>query len=680
MPGIVLPLWQLLKPRPEHVANPAADADSFAQAVGGEIRREYDRRKVEDPAPIGVRWSRCEVALLDTSINTFGSDAFPNLAQVRDISERYKRIPSGRMVIVGRAGSGKSVLAMQLAAALIEGRSPGDPVPVILNVAGWDAHNATLRDWLASELVQKYEQLEAARDHNRTVADVLLDQRLILPILDGFDELPPSTCGAAMSGLNDMATLPLVITSRTGRYAETVATCDVLTRADGVAIQSLSLDDLEDYLPRTTTRRDPSGQNLWRAILTRIRNDSGAHAVRMALKTPLIAFLLRSVYSDVRDNDPAELLDTARFSTPQRVETHLLESFIDATYAGSRSQYQPADVRRWLGGIAADMKRMSRLEMGWWQFRDGAGALERATVFCVLGSIGGAAVLWPLSPWFGAGVGAGMGLGVSVNGRGPRPSVVRFQALRGTKAAMNSAVALAGADLALLLAIVFTPAQGIVGHRSLQHAFPSALWAASIGLGVGLVLGLVDSAAKRRAGSPGHQQVAVFARGFLMGLLGTFFLGYLPGFAFGALTGIVAGIVARFEGAPDLDRTPSVISSLRTDRAVTIGKFVGFGSLVGVPVAVFSAPAGPATAAVLGLATAAANGFGIALGMNAWGHWLVLTRIWLVVTRRLPADLIGFLDDAHNKGVLRQIGGMYQFRHSSLEQSLLEARSATKVN
>ncbi|WP_157845193.1 MULTISPECIES: hypothetical protein [Pseudofrankia] len=49
----------------------------------------------------------------------------------------------------------------------------------------------------------------------------------------------------------------------------------------------------------------------------------------------------------------------------------------------------------------------------------------------------------------------------------------------------------------------------------------------------------------------------------------------------------------------------------------------------------------------------------------------MLTRAWLAARGRLPRDLMAFLADAHeNRGVLRQAGAAYQFRHVELQRRL----------
>ncbi|MGH3706911.1 MAG: hypothetical protein ACRDRU_17000 [Pseudonocardiaceae bacterium] len=49
----------------------------------------------------------------------------------------------------------------------------------------------------------------------------------------------------------------------------------------------------------------------------------------------------------------------------------------------------------------------------------------------------------------------------------------------------------------------------------------------------------------------------------------------------------------------------------------------------------------------------------------------ILSRIWLPLTGRLLWALLTFLDDAHKRGVLRQAGAVYQFRHARLQDHLL---------
>lgn len=76
-----------------------------------------------------------------------------------------------------------------------------------------------------------------------------------------------------------------------------------------------------------------------------------------------------------------------------------------------------------------------------------------------------------------------------------------------------------------------------------------------------------------------------------------------------------------------------------------------------------------------GRAIAAGVAFGIAVGLTvclarAWGAFAI-TRLWHVARSNLPLRLMAFLDDAHRRGVLRQVGAVYQFRHARLRNRLV---------
>ena len=54
---------------------------------------------------------------------------------------------------------------------------------------------------------------------------------------------------------------------------------------------------------------------------------------------------------------------------------------------------------------------------------------------------------------------------------------------------------------------------------------------------------------------------------------------------------------------------------------------------------------------------------------TAWSSYM-LTRGWLAFNHHLPWRLMSFLADAHSRGVLRQAGAVYQFRHIELQHRL----------
>jgi hypothetical protein len=76
----------------------------------------------------------------------------------------------------------------------------------------------------------------------------------------------------------------------------------------------------------------------------------------------------------------------------------------------------------------------------------------------------------------------------------------------------------------------------------------------------------------------------------------------------------------------------------------------------------------------LGLGLVAGGLFGLAVGLTtalsrSWGAY-VLGRTWLALRGHTPIRLNRFLEDAHQRGVLRQAGAIYQFRHARLQDRL----------
>jgi hypothetical protein len=74
---------------------------------------------------------------------------------------------------------------------------------------------------------------------------------------------------------------------------------------------------------------------------------------------------------------------------------------------------------------------------------------------------------------------------------------------------------------------------------------------------------------------------------------------------------------------------------------------------------------------VAGLAIVLLAGFPFSAFFNPWPSYF-LTHFWLALRRRLPWRLSGFLSDAHGRGVLRQNGAVYQFRHIELQRRLAD--------
>lgn len=76
-----------------------------------------------------------------------------------------------------------------------------------------------------------------------------------------------------------------------------------------------------------------------------------------------------------------------------------------------------------------------------------------------------------------------------------------------------------------------------------------------------------------------------------------------------------------------------------------------------------------------GLAIGLPVGLLLGLARSVWIEYLV-ARIRLALSGRVPWHFMSFLADAHERrGVLRQVGAVYQFRHIDLQRHLAGPQS-----
>ena len=95
-----------------------------------------------------------------------------------------------------------------------------------------------------------------------------------------------------------------------------------------------------------------------------------------------------------------------------------------------------------------------------------------------------------------------------------------------------------------------------------------------------------------------------------------------------------------------------------------------FGSLLGLGMGLSEGPDAAVVASLIGV-------LGAVLA-NAWGG-LVATCGYFALGRRLPWRLMAFLADAHRRGILRQVGAVYQFRHAIIQDRLV-GQARTRKN
>jgi hypothetical protein len=542
-------------------------------------------------------------------------------------------------VVLGRAGSGKTVLTTRFVLDLLSSKNAADPVPVIFSLGSWHPERVGLRDWLAEQLTRDHPFLGAPGPSGGTVAAALVDSQRVLPVLDGFDEIAAGLHRPALNALNT-TTLPLLLTSRVDEYRDAVEGTDVLTSAAAVVLADLTCDDLADYLPRTTRKAGPAG-NVWKPVLDEVRNGG---ALASVLTTPLMVALARRIYSDTPDHDPAALLN---FGTADEIERHLLGSFVPAVYGAEAERVQP-----WLGHLADHLTRLGTYDLAWWQFGTSAkvtglavgtavGLADLVLETAVVGALTARGVL------FAAMIGLATGLSFGV----AHWYVVRTAPLEPVRTRLRL--------------------RGRVGKRVWSRGLLGLGFAGAVGGAYALLLGMMIWLFTSGLKTPVDvmMDVGVFAPVFGLG----------GALVFGLVAALEAPLDVRSAGSPGdvietnrrhVLRLVAVMAPVFAVFVVTATE-VALGGLRALGVGVGWTPT---SSLALGLVGGIGSGLAYVLSLTAWGQWVVFARVWLPLTGRLPWRLPDFLDDAYRRGVLRRAGAVYQFRHARLQEHFARLR------
>jgi hypothetical protein len=667
--------WQDSGPPPGASGPHAVALQGLASAVQRQWRAESDLRRVSDPWPLPVRWANTRRAVSDhwEAIRGESGRTRPlaldgSLGEIADV---YARVPSKRLVLLGESGAGKTVLLMSLVLNLLDRRAGGDPVPVIVPMSSWDP-SVPLDSWLVSRLEEEYPGLAASKRQGPSPARALVDADLVLPVLDGLDELPDGLRHDALRGIN--ATLSrlsgIVVSCRGDEYETAVRSGDVLSRAAVVELCPLTVAQTQEYLRVTTP---PHRIDVWRAVFDAM-TDRPDGPVAQALSTPLMTWLARVGYSD-SDRSPTELLAE---TTRAQVESRLLDRYLPTVYTGAT--WRAGDVHRWLHFLAAALDRLGTRDLAWWRLSGvvaGARyALGAAAMLCWLGVhvVVGAFMSGPTTGiengLFGA-LEIGVLAFVVGGGRFARPPA-RI-AIRTTDQGRDAGkkflrwlwygvwTGLLHGMLGALL-YVFTKDYG-VGYGDALALVAGPLMFLESTVVYGVRIGLLDGV------------VAAIVYGLVGVNIGSVWLGVASALAAGLLHGFVSGVFFSLVFGlgvpedPETSRDPHTVLSV--DRSSTISVSVAMGLVFWI---VFGLVFAPADGWVVALVVAFQAGFVpvalAALSTMPWWRFTV-TRVILALSGRGPLRLMTFLADAHRRGVLRQFGGVYQFRHNRLQDRLL---------
>src|SRR6266851_842291 len=396
-------------------------ADQLAASVRAQWETEAKARGLNDPWPLPVRWTAADASLSDRwgvliRLATSGRGwpapsggwaASPDqlAGGDRELVDVLARVPTSRLVVPGAPGAGKTMLMVGLVLDLLARRTSGGPVPVLVSLPSWNPARQDLHEWLAAQLAIDHPSLAVAAPLGTgrgTRIAALLEAGLLLPILDGLDEIPDDVLGSAITKI-DSTLRPgekLVVTCRTEQYKAAVrppgGAGAPLQASAAIELWPLNADDVSSYFLDTAGL---GAEARWRPVLAALGTETPAG---QALTTPLMVALARAIYNprlgELAGNlrDPAELCDESALPDRKAVERHLFDAFIPAAYRASASRpgrhrhaWAGPQAERWLVFIARHLEdAVCSPNFAWWELERAAPhtvAIVTAAIAAVLG-------------------------------------------------------------------------------------------------------------------------------------------------------------------------------------------------------------------------------------------------------------------------------------------------------
>ncbi|MER5883336.1 hypothetical protein ABT160_05870 [Streptomyces sp. NPDC001941] len=647
-------------------------ADRLEAAVRTQWRREAQARRLYEPAPLPLRW---RVSGRDLGNRADGSlpaadghtrfRPLPGLPPVtratlragggqRQLHDVYGGLASGRLLLVGAPGCGKTTSAVLLLLDALEHRahaSPRDrariPVPVMVTLQGWNPHAQTAVRWLAEKLTTEYRLSRGP--HGSARAERLLASGRIAVILDGLDEVAGVKLRAAMLKALAPAPFRIVLVSRateavlTSKRTRTRLAGAVALEIDPVP-PAVAVDYLLDQQP------DPAPPP-WRRLAGHLLRDEPEDPVREALASPFALRLVHDVYGGGDAVD--ELLDRGRFPGVRDVEDHLLDHLVTAAYTVRPGhpppRYSVPTAVRTLRYVARRLDQEGTRDLTWWHIpswidrRRNAAlvALCAAVVFVpVYAFILGAQFAHWWGPW--AGVGIGLVNVVTVLLRLSSFDDVRPLETAGWRDIFHPSSLRFG----FFACVVPTLLLWLASPMPLLGVAPPPFWAcAAFGIAYGFGSVLVGGGA--------HELVSgsLFAAG--------------PSFrSFRTDHGPAPELEVRAIG-------PREIWRHHLGLRLVLGVGVGLASTLAI---------GAAGVCWVGLVQGTLMGAGFGIWNCLWSGPLanlavhtMLASAQLSRAEGTPVHLMAFLEDAHRRNLLRTVGPVYQFRHVKLQRRVARA-------
>lgn len=156
--------WSWHRSRPAVPANPT-ELDQAAEALAAMVRRPWTEEAAAggllDPHALAVRWRSAQAEAGD-HVRMVGRTLSGRSDDIPAFTAAFRALPRRRLVVLGDPGTGRTTLALLLVRELLRTPEPGEPVPVLLDLAPWNPRREPLLHWMARRI---REDCPALRNH-----------------------------------------------------------------------------------------------------------------------------------------------------------------------------------------------------------------------------------------------------------------------------------------------------------------------------------------------------------------------------------------------------------------------------------------------------------------------------------------------------------------------------------
>jgi len=195
-----------------------------------------------------------------------------------------------KLLILGAPGSGKTTALLSLAEQLVCGaiEQPKTVIPVLFELSTWSQDKQSIRDWLIEQLYDQH-----GGNRRDRLYEQWLDQQVLLPLMDGLDELGFERQQKCTQKLNDFAgQYPhLAVCCRTKEFVQAGIKLNTLNGA--IRLKPLSDQQIQIFL-------HSQNSSLWSAIekTPHLRQllDTASEGDPGLLRIPLFLALAARIY------------------------------------------------------------------------------------------------------------------------------------------------------------------------------------------------------------------------------------------------------------------------------------------------------------------------------------------------------------------------------------------------